>query len=92
MEIPSPGARTTGCISRAPGAPALARTGSKYMTRRRKPPSRSWRTVLNTHVAALASIDFFDVPTASFAVLSVVIVVRHGRRPGIEAMAPNRRI
>lgn len=53
---------------------------SKYMTRHRKPPSQSWRTFLNNHVASLASIDFFAVPTATFAVLFVFIVLRHERR------------
>ncbi len=53
---------------------------SKYMTRHRKPPSQSWRTFLSNHVASLASIDFFTVPMATFAVLFVFIVVRHDRR------------
>ncbi len=53
---------------------------SKYMTRHRKSPSQSWRTFLNNHVASLAPIDFFAVPTATFAILFVLIVLRHDRR------------
>jgi hypothetical protein len=33
----------------------------KYMLRRRKPPSQTWRTFLENHVSQLASIDFFTV-------------------------------
>jgi len=32
---------------------------SKYMMRGRKPPSQTWRTFLENHVAQLVSIDFF---------------------------------
>ena len=53
---------------------------SKYLTRYRKPPSQTWRTFLDNHVGCLVSIDFFVVPTATFAVLFVFIVLRHERR------------
>ncbi|MCH2458840.1 MAG: hypothetical protein MK186_12430, partial [Henriciella sp.] len=36
-----------------------------------KPPSQTWRTFLDNHVGGLVSIDFFVVPTATFAVLFV---------------------
>ena len=55
-------------------------TVSKYMARYRKPPSQSWRTFLDNHVMELVSIDFFTVPTATFRVLYVFIVLRHDRR------------
>ena len=55
-------------------------TVSKYMIRDRKPPSQSWRTFLNNHLPDLVSIDFFTVPTATFRVLSVFIVLSHKRR------------
>ena len=32
-------------------------TVSKYMIRRRRPPSQSWRTFLRTHAEAIAAID-----------------------------------
>ena len=55
-------------------------TVSKYMPRRRKPPSQTWRTFLENHVAQLVSIDFFTVPTATFRVLFCFIVLVHDRR------------
>jgi transposase InsO family protein len=55
-------------------------TVSKYMARHPKPPSQTWRTFLENHVADLASIDFFTVPTATFRVLYVFIALRHDRR------------
>ncbi len=55
-------------------------TVAKYMTRHRKPPSQTWRTFLENHVTELASIDFFTVPTASFRILYVFLVLRHERR------------
>jgi len=53
---------------------------SKYMIRHPKPPSQSWRTFLRNHVGCLASVDFFVVPTATFQLLFVFIVLRHERR------------
>ena len=55
-------------------------TVSKYMIRVRKPPSQSWRTFLNNHLPDLVSIDFFTVPTATFRLLYVFIVLSHERR------------
>jgi len=55
-------------------------TVSRYMRRRRKPPSQSWRTFLRNHTKDLISIDFFVVPTATFRVLYVFLVLEHERR------------
>ena len=55
-------------------------TVSKYMVRHRKPPSQIWRTFLANHVPDIAACDFFTVPTATFRVLYVFIVLRHDRR------------
>ena len=55
-------------------------TVSKYMVRRRKPPSQRWRTFLENHVGELVSVDFFTVPTVSFEVLFVFLVLAHDRR------------
>jgi transposase InsO family protein len=55
-------------------------TVSKYMVRRHKPPSQSWRAFLDNHVQDLVSIDFLTVPTATFRVLFVFIVFSHDRR------------
>jgi putative transposase len=55
-------------------------TVAKYMIRHRKPPSQTWRTFLDNHVKELVSIDFFTVPTATFRILYVFLVLRHERR------------
>ncbi|MCP3998736.1 MAG: transposase family protein [bacterium] len=55
-------------------------TVSKYMIRHRKPPSQGWRTFLDSHVGDLISIDFFAVPTVTFRVLFVFVVLIHDRR------------
>jgi putative transposase len=55
-------------------------TVAKYVGRRRPPPSPTWRTFLANHAAQLASVDFFTVPTATFRVLFVFLVLSHDRR------------
>jgi len=55
-------------------------TVSRYMPLRRKPPSQSWRTFLRNHAKDLVSIDFLVVPTATFRVLYVFLVLEHQRR------------
>jgi len=56
-------------------------TVAKYLKRRRgKPPSQTWRTFLTNHVSQLASVDFFTVPTGTFRVLYVFVVLLHDRR------------
>jgi putative transposase len=55
-------------------------TVSKYLPRRSKPPSQTWRTFLENHVDTLVSVDFFTVPTVFFHVLFVFVVLAHDRR------------
>jgi hypothetical protein len=55
-------------------------TVARYMIRHRKPPSQTWRTFLDNHAKDLVSIDFFTVPTATFRILYVLLMVRHKRR------------
>jgi hypothetical protein len=71
----------------APKRPRLGRTDraqatvAKYLGRRPlTPSSQTWRTFLTTQVSQLASIDFFTVPTATFRVLFVFVVLSHDRR------------
>jgi len=52
----------------------------KYMVRRRKPPSQTWRTFLENHFKAMVSVDFFTAPTVRFQVLYVFLVLAHDRR------------
>jgi hypothetical protein len=56
------------------------RTVARLMPRRPKPPSQTWRTFLENHLADLVSVDFFVVPTATFRVLYVFVVLLHHRR------------
>ncbi len=55
-------------------------TVAKYMPRRRRPPSQSWRAFLDNHLKDLVSIDFFTVPSATFQVFFVFVVLAHDRR------------
>jgi transposase InsO family protein len=55
-------------------------TVAKYMVRHPKPPSQAWRTFLENHTKQLASINFFTVPTISFRILYVFLVLSHERR------------
>ena len=50
------------------------------MVRHRIPPSHTWRSFLDNHAKDLVSLDFFTLPTATFRVLFVFIVLRHDRR------------
>src|SRR5438309_4850226 len=55
-------------------------TVSTYMFRPRRPPSQAWRTFLQNHAPDLIALDFFTVPTATFRVLFVLVVLTHSRR------------
>ena len=55
-------------------------TVAKYMVRRQKPPSQTWRTFLDNHVRNMVSVDFFTVPTVRFQILYVFLVLAHDRR------------
>ena len=55
-------------------------TVAKYLGRRDGSLSQTWRTFLSNHVSQLASIAFFTVPTATFHVLFVFVVLSHDRR------------
>jgi hypothetical protein len=55
-------------------------TVEKYRPKRRHPSSPTWKTFLNNHVADIVACDFFTVPTATFRVLFVFIMLAHERR------------
>src|SRR5260370_17322878 len=55
-------------------------TVAKYMVRPRKPSSQTWKTFLKNHRQELVSTDFFVVPTATFQLLLVFVVLSHARR------------
>ena len=52
---------------------------SKYLIRRREPPSQTWKTFLKNHVKSMVSVDFFTVSTLRFQVLYVFLVMAHDR-------------
>ena len=43
-------------------------------------PSQTWRTFLENHVQQAVAIDFLVVPTVSFRLLFVFVVLGHHRR------------
>ena len=55
-------------------------TVAKYMARRRRPPSQTWRTFLANHVDQVMAADFFVVPTATYRLLFVLVILAHDRR------------
>jgi hypothetical protein len=61
---------------------------SKYMIRRRQPPSQTWRTFLENHVKCMVSVDFFTVPTIRFQILYVFLVLAHERRRILPRIRP----
>ncbi len=52
----------------------------KYMHRTSPWPSPTWRTFLATHARDIVAIDFFLVPTLTFRLLFVFVVLRHDGR------------
>ena len=56
------------------------RTVGRLLPRRARLRSQSLRAFLENHVRELASMDFFFVPTATFRVLFVLIILAHERR------------
>jgi len=61
------------------GFNAAESTVAKYRIKVPKPPSQIWRTFLDNHFRERVSIDLLTVPTATFRVLYVLIVLAHDR-------------
>ena len=55
-------------------------TVSKYMIKRCGPPSQTWRTFLANHAKDIIALDFFTLPTATFRMLFVLLILSHDRR------------
>jgi transposase InsO family protein len=62
------------------GLEASTATIRKYRPKSGRPPSQSWRTFLQNHAGAIAALDFFVVPTVTFRLLYVLVVITHERR------------
>ncbi|MGO9452272.1 MAG: integrase core domain-containing protein [Candidatus Binataceae bacterium] len=55
-------------------------TVAKYMLRRQHSPSPTWRSFLRNQALAIADIDMFIVPSATFRLLFVMLIPAHDRR------------
>jgi transposase InsO family protein len=55
-------------------------TVAKYRVWQRHPPSPTWRSFLRNHARDLVAADFFTVPTATFQVLFVCVILANHRR------------
>src|SRR5258705_12168283 len=53
---------------------------ARYMIKRSGPSAQGWRTFLHNHAPNIAAMDLFVVPTIGFNLLSVLVIVRLGRR------------
>jgi putative transposase len=61
------------------GLQASTATIRKYRPKSRR-PSQSWRTFLQNHAGAIVGMDFFVVPTVTFRLLYVLVIIAHERR------------
>jgi len=63
------------------GLQVSAATVRKYRPKgERRPPSQSWRSSLANHTKQLIAVDFSTVPTVTFRVLFVFVILAHDRR------------
>src|SRR6266851_2014172 len=57
------------------GVDVCQATVAKYMVRRRRPPSQTWRTFLANHAGQIVAADFIVVPTAIGRLLFVLVML-----------------
>lgn len=62
------------------GLPVAISTVRRYRPARGRPPNQNWKAFLTIHAGGIAAMDFFVVPTATFRLLYVLLIVRHERR------------
>ena len=55
-------------------------TVAKFMRRHPRPPSQTWRTFLTNHASQIMAADLFVVPTVTFRLLFVLVILGHDRR------------
>jgi putative transposase len=58
-------------------------TVESFRGRPRPPPSPTWKTFWNNHVRDVAAMDFFVVPTVTFKVLFVLVILAHEWRRSV---------
>ena len=51
-------------------------TVAKYMHRQKKPPSQTWKSFLLNHADQIAAIDFFTMPSVTYSIFYVFLVLR----------------
>ncbi|HEX5132362.1 MAG TPA: hypothetical protein VFX92_07735 [Candidatus Krumholzibacteria bacterium] len=69
-----------GAPHRAASVSVSQSTVAKYMRRQRRPPSQTWRTCLTNHASQIMAADLFVVPTVTFRLLFVLVILAHDRR------------
>jgi putative transposase len=62
------------------GIEVVKSTVETYRVPLRKPPSPTWNTFLNNHRQDLVSLDFFTIPTVTYKVLFMLLILTHERR------------
>jgi putative transposase len=62
------------------GIEASQATVGRFLPRRSKSPSPTWRAFLQNHMAVMAAVEMFVVATATFKLLYAMIVLDHHRR------------
>jgi hypothetical protein len=55
-------------------------TSAEYKPKENRPERQRWSTFLRNHLKSVVAVDFLTVPTVTFRVLSVFIVLHHERR------------
>ena len=55
-------------------------TVRRYRPPQHRQPSQNWRSFLENHLGDISAMDFFIVPTATFRVLYVFLIMAHDRR------------
>lgn len=55
-------------------------TVSRYLLRRPRDPDQRWKTFVANHRHCMASIDFLVVPTVTFKLFYVLVILSHERR------------
>jgi hypothetical protein len=55
-------------------------TVATYMVRPRRPSSQTWRTFLWNHLGQIVAADFFVVPTVTYRLVFVLVLLAHDRR------------
>ncbi len=82
LENPTWGAPRIHGELRMLGFEVSERSVSRCLPRRRPPPGalERWLTFLRNHRGAIAAMDFFTVPTATFRVLYVWFAIAHSQR------------